>query len=231
MLRIALVGDRQPLHPSHRELEAARGMLGADVRADWVATDSSQMADLSSFDGIWLIPGSPYADDAAALDAVRWARTTDVPFLGTCGGLQYSVLEYVRNVLGRPEATHAESDGPRSSNVVTPLACRLDGEQRLVRPIPGTRFAALVGTAPFLGMHYCSYAPSAQAIADVTAAGMQVQAEAEDAGAEVLALPDQRFYMLSLFQPHVGSLAGRPLHPLIGEFVRCARAHAAAAAG
>ena len=61
-----------------------------------------------------------------------------------------------------------------------------------MRPIPGTRFAALVGTAPFAGVHYCSYAPSAQAIADVTAAGMQVQADAEDAGVEVLALPGLR---------------------------------------
>jgi CTP synthase (UTP-ammonia lyase) len=43
----------------------------------------------------------------------------------------------------------------------------------------------------------------------------------------VLELPANRFYMLTLFQPQVGALAGKPLHPLLREFVRCARAYAA----
>ena len=54
--------------------------------------------------------------------------------------------------------------------------------------------------------------------------GMVVEATAEDAGTEVLELPANRFYMLTLFQPHIGAVAGKPLHPLLREFVRCARA-------
>jgi CTP synthase (UTP-ammonia lyase) len=57
---------------------------------------------------------------------------------------------------------------------------------------------------------------------------MVVGATAEDAGAEVLELPANRFYVLTLFQPHVGALAGKPLHPLLREFVRCARVYAQA---
>jgi hypothetical protein len=30
----------------------------------------------------------------------------------------------------------------------------------------------------------------------------------------------------SLFQPQIGALAGKPVHPLLGEFVRCARDYA-----
>jgi hypothetical protein len=37
--------------------------------------------------------------------------------------------------------------------------------------------------------------------------------------------------MLTLFQPQIGALARRPVHPLLLEFVRCARVHAAAAKG
>jgi CTP synthase (UTP-ammonia lyase) len=122
-VRIALVGDENDAYPSHRELNAVRSMLGDDVVAEWVATDGAQVMDLSGFDGIWLVPGSPYADDAAAYEAVRWAREHDVPFLGTCGGLQYAVIEYLRNVLGLPKASHAESDGVDDSNVVAALAC------------------------------------------------------------------------------------------------------------
>ena len=225
---IALVGDRQPAHPSHRELDAVRGQLGDDVGAEWVATDRDRVRDLSEFDGVWLVPGSPYADDAAAYEAVRWARENDVPFLGTCGGLQYAVVEYFRNVLGAVDASHAESDGSDASNVVHALACRLQGEERIVRPVLGTRFSELVAGEPFVGMHYCSYGPGPDEVERLIEGGMVVEATAADAGAEVLELPANRFFMLTLFQPQVGALAGKPLHPLLREFVRCAGARSAA---
>ena len=75
-------------------------------------------------------------------------------------GLQYAVVEYFRNVLGVSSASHAESDGADESNVVSALARRLMGEERLVSPIPLTRFSALVGDEPFVGMHYCGYGPA-----------------------------------------------------------------------
>jgi CTP synthase (UTP-ammonia lyase) len=219
---IALVGDRMPAHPSHRELDAVRGRLGEGVDAEWVATDGEGVRDLSRYDGIWLVPGSPYADDTAAYEAVRWARVNDVPFLGTCGGLQYAVVEYFRNVVGLVGASHAESDGSDGSNVVHRLACSLQGEERLVRPIPGTRFSRLVDEESFMGMHYCNYGPGPEEVARLVEAGMVVAATADDAGAEVIELPANRFFVLTLFQPQVGALAGRPVHPLLREFVRCA---------
>jgi CTP synthase (UTP-ammonia lyase) len=226
---IALVGDRNPAHRSHRELDAVRTQLGDDVRADWVATDGDRVRDLTPFDGIWLVPGSPYADDAAAYEAARWAREGDVPFLGTCAGLQYAVVEYFRNVLGAAGASHAESDGRDASNVIHPLACSLQGQERLVTPIPGTRFAELVKDEPLVGMHFCGYAPGVDEVTRLVEAGMVVEAIAEDAGTEVIELPANRFFVLTLFQPHIGAVAGKPLHPLLREFVRCARARRQAA--
>jgi CTP synthase (UTP-ammonia lyase) len=225
-VRIAIVGDENNALPSHREVNAVRGMLGEDVDTEWLPTDGPWAGDLSGFDGVWLVPGSPYADDSAAYAAVTWSRERDVPFLGTCGGLQYAVVEFFRNVLGVAEASHAESDGVDGSNVITALACSLYGEERLVRPIPGTRFSNLVGDEPFVGMHYCNYGPGPGVAARLGGAGIVVEAVADDAEAEVLELPGNRFFMLSLFQPQIGALAGKPLHPLLGEFVRCARAYA-----
>ncbi len=223
--RIALLGDRNEHYPSHREVDAVLPLLGADVDARWVATDSGQ--GLSSFDAIWLMPGSPYADDAAVHAAITRARTNGVPFLGTCGGLQYAVVEYCRNVLGDAAASHAESDGADDSNVVTALACSLFGEEREVRPVPGTRFAAIVAE-PFVGMHYCSYAPSHTAQERLVAGDFVIGATAEDAEAEVLELVGHPFFVLSLFQPQIGALAGKPLHPLLREFVHAAAAYSVA---
>jgi CTP synthase (UTP-ammonia lyase) len=227
-IRIAVVGDEQD-HPSHHELNALRAQLAPEVEATWVATDGDAVRDLSGFDGVWLVPGSPYADDAAAYEAIRWARESGTPFLGTCGGLQYGVIEYCRNALGDAAASHAESDGASDDNVVVPLACSLLGEEREVRPVPGTRFAGLVDDTPFIGMHYCGFAPSEAAIERVVDGGFVIGATADDAGAEVLELPSHPFFVLSLFQPHVGALAGAPVHPLLREFVRVAGAHRTAA--
>jgi CTP synthase (UTP-ammonia lyase) len=77
----------------------------------------------------------------------------------------------------------------------------------------------LVGK-PFTGMHYCSYAPSSEALQRLTGSGWVIGATADGADAEVLEGPDHPFFMLSLFQPQIGALAGKPLHPLLREFVR-----------
>jgi CTP synthase (UTP-ammonia lyase) len=132
------------------------------------------------------------------------------------------VVEYFRDVLGVSDASHAESNGADVSNVIHPLACSLQGEERLVRPVAGTRFSRLVDHEPFVGMHYCNYGPGPVEVERLVGAGMVVGATAEDAGAEVLELPANRFFVLTLFQPQVGALAGKPLHPLLQEFVRCA---------
>ena len=209
---VALLGDRSG-HRSHLELDALRPML--PLATEWVATDSG--FDVTAYDGVWLVPGSPYADDAAVLRALTVVRERGIPFLGTCGGMQYAVLEYARSVLGEP-ATHAESEGASEDNVVVGLACSLQGEERLVTPAPGTRFASWV-TEPFVGMHFCSYAATPAVVARLEATGVVVGATAPDAGAEVLEFPDHPFYVASMFQPHVGALAGGPVHPLVTAFV------------
>ncbi len=222
--RIALLGDRST-HRSHLELDAVCDQLDAETA--WVPTGAVGEG-LAHFDGLWLVPGSPYADEAGALASIAYARDHRVPFLGTCGGMQYAVIEALRH-LGQA-ATHAESDdsaGDDSTHAVTVLACSLQGEERVVTPVPGTRFAGLVAT-PFRGMHFCGYAPTSEAISRLVETGVVVGATAPDAGAEVLEFPDHPFFVTSMFQPHIGALAGAPLHPLIAAFVAAARTHLSA---
>ena len=49
------------------------------------------------------------------------------------------------------------------------------------------------------------------------------KAESIDLFAEVLDFPDHPFYVVSMFQPHIGALAGAPVHPLVREFVAAVR--------
>jgi CTP synthase (UTP-ammonia lyase) len=212
---IALLGDDRG-HRSHQELNVLRPQLAElGAETEWVPTNSE--FEIATYDGVWLVPGSPYADGAAVIAALTVVRERMIPFLGVCGGMQYAVLEWTRNVLGSA-ATHAESDGAGDDNAVAALACSLYGEERLVTSVPGTRFSGWQ-PEPFIGVHFCNYAPTAEAVAALETIGVVVGATADDAGAEVLEFPDHPFYVTSMFQPHIGALTGAPVHPLVRAFV------------
>src|SRR5689334_22470019 len=117
-VRIAILGDFGPARPSHWATEAslyhAAARLELRIEPRWVETVSLATDDglrsLVGFDGIWAAPGSPYQGMAGMLRGIRFARERGVPFLGTCGGFQYALIELTRNVLGIADADSAEND-------------------------------------------------------------------------------------------------------------------------
>ena len=66
---------------------------------------------------MWIAPASPYRSMRGALEAITFARSHDLPLLGTCGGFQHVVIEFARNVAGIPDAAHAEYD-PTTSRLL-----------------------------------------------------------------------------------------------------------------
>ncbi len=112
---IALVGEQDPGKPAHRAIPHALRLAG-DAYEDtvvwrWVETGmiKNPRRDLSVYDGVWVVPGSPYRDMDGALGAIRFARETMCPFLGTCGGFQHAVLEFARDVASLTTAEHMET--------------------------------------------------------------------------------------------------------------------------
>jgi CTP synthase (UTP-ammonia lyase) len=218
---IAVLGDRNPEFLTHRELDAALELMPADIDARWLP--SPDAAEAGEADGLWVVPGTPYRDDDAVLEAIRRARTSGMPILGTCGGFQYMLVEFARNVAGLGDAAHAETDPDAADPVVARLACSLVGEERRVTAVPGTRVAELCGAEPFTGFHWCNYGLAAAHEAALQAAGLVVAARAPDAGVEAVELPGHPFYLATLFQPQVGSAASGRVHPLIEALVSAAR--------
>jgi CTP synthase (UTP-ammonia lyase) len=221
MTRIALLGDRDLRFVTHRALEAAVALLPDGVDVEWVATDTPQARSRDAFDGIWVVPGTPYRDDDAVVAAIDRAADSGMPLLGTCGGFQYALLALARRA-GIEDVAHAEVEPGALAPVVAPLSCSLVGEEREVTCVPGTRLAAICGTAPFTGFHWCNYGLADGYVERLTGAGVVVSARAPDAGVEGIELPDHPFFVATLFQPQVGALDGEPLHPLITAFVEAA---------
>ena len=221
--RIALLGDKDLGYVTHRELDAAVALLPDGVEARWVGSDTPAARTLTGVDGLWVLPGTPYRDDAAVDAAIGWALDSGTPLLGTCGGFQYAAIALARRLAGMPGATHAELEPESAEAVVAGLACSLVGERREVTCVPGTRLAEICGSEPFTGFHWCSYGLAEGFVERLEAAGVVISARAPDAGVEGIELPAHPFFVATLFQPQVGALAGRPLHPLIGAFVDAAR--------
>jgi CTP synthase (UTP-ammonia lyase) len=218
---IAVLGDRNLEHLTHREIDATLELLPADVDARWLP--SPDAASAAAADGLWVVPGTPYEDDDAVLEAIRLARTQGMPILGTCGGFQHMLVEFARNVAGLDDAAHAETDPDAPDPVVARLSCSLVGEERPVTAVAGTRIAGLCGTAPFKGFHWCNYGLLPSREAALVEAGLVVSARAPDAGVEAVELPGHPFYLATLFQPQVGSSASGRLNPVIDALISASR--------
>ncbi len=145
---IALVGDFDAAVTAHRAIPEALQLsarwLGLRVAPEWVHTEAigPTAKEVSGHAGIWCVPASPYANMAGALAAIRRAREWLRPFLGTCGGFQHAVLEYARNVLGYPQADHAETAPDSAMPLIGRLSCSLRRKKRpglLSRRLPAPR--------------------------------------------------------------------------------------------
>jgi CTP synthase (UTP-ammonia lyase) len=224
---VIAIGDRDERLFTHRELDAAMDIIDASVSCRWAASNSVQARELDDADGVWLLPGSPYRDDAAAYAAIAHCVATGTPYLGTCAGFQYACVQLARTLAGDASAVHGESDPDAPDPIVMPLGCTLYGERRLVTPVAGTRLASICGTAPFEGYHHCGFGLDPAGASALTAAGVVIGANAPDAGVEAIELPGHPFFVATAFQPQVGSGEGAPLHPLIRAFLDAAGAHRA----
>lgn len=101
MKNLVLLGDRNSQFVTHRELDAAIALLPSGVRACWVGTDTAEAAtQAAEADALWVVSGSPFRNVAVVYAAIRHARVSGQPFLGTCGGFQYAVVEFARNAAG-----------------------------------------------------------------------------------------------------------------------------------
>lgn len=226
MRRIALVGDYSPAVTAHQAipiaLARAREELAADLAWEWVHTTTivDPAHDLAEFDGVWVVPASPYANMDGALGVIRWVRETRRPFLGTCGGFQHALIEIARDLGGMREADHAETNPGGSELVVTRLACSLAGQTGRIHFAPGSRLRAIYGRDEATEGYQCNYGPNSAHRAALEWAGLRFTA-CDDAG-EIRGgeLPESvhPFFVGVLYQPERAALRGET-PPLARAFV------------
>ncbi|MFF3644343.1 hypothetical protein [Streptomyces sp. NPDC002564] len=227
--RIALVGDRSPNVTSHTRVPLLLDALATQdhlvLDAYWIPTEDAAEPDaVRGFDAVWVLPGSPYRSEAGALAAIRTAREDGVPFLGTCGGFQHTLLEFARHVCGLTHVAHAENDPDADDLLIAPLACSLVGHEGAVTIAPGSLAESVVGARRSIERYHCSYGPAAH-LDTLRAHGLRLTGEDEEGQARIAELPGHPFFLATLFQPELAGDGTRP-HPIVRALARAAVEHA-----
>jgi CTP synthase (UTP-ammonia lyase) len=220
------VGDYNPQVRAHVAIPAALELAGkavnCEVKPTWLHTTAlgnNLHAELSGLDGFWCVPASPYENMAGALGAIRFARESNYPFLGTCGGFQHAVIEYARDVLGLVEADHAESNPTAKLPLISPLACSLVGACGSIRLQPGSQAARIFGQSEILEEYHCNYGLTREFQHLLNGSNLKIVGEDENKEPRIVELDNHRFFFATLFQPELSALSGKT-HPLIVAFVR-----------
>ncbi len=219
-MKVALVGDYSASVIAHQAIPLALELASeGTVKSTWVGTASILNAarDLEAFDAIWCVPASPYENPKGALDAIRFARESGRPFLGTCGGFQHAVIEYARNVLGWQDADHAEDNPATAMPLIAPLACSLVEKTDSIHLLDGSRLRKAYGEPTVVEGYHCSYGLNPQFQTRLFEGALV--GTAFDVGGEVrgMELQGHPFFVATLFQPERRALSGKT-PPLVKAF-------------
>ena len=153
-------------------------MTGRDLEWRWFETKglSASAKEIAECAGLWVVPGSPYANMDGVLAVIRRARESGQPFLGTCGGFQHALIEFARDVVGLAGADHAESAPDAEILLVTRLECSLVEKTSVVRFLPRSRLRAVYGADEATEGYRCNYGLNLEYRQALEGAGMRFSA-------------------------------------------------------
>ncbi len=117
-VKIAFVGKYLDLKESYKSLTEALIHAGAhlDSRVNIKWVDSEKVEEdgaakyLSNVDGVLVAGGFGERGVEGKILSIQYARENKIPFLGICLGMQLSMVEFARNVLGYEDANSVEFD-------------------------------------------------------------------------------------------------------------------------
>ncbi len=242
-VRIGILGDFNPDFRSHHatpdSLQHAARKLHVQVDSQWIPTpsltDVNSEKTLETFDGLWAAPGSPFKSFDGMLKGIEFARRRDWPFLGTCAGFQYSLIEFARNLLGIADADSAENNSGSKNIVIYPVACavpdrqgdapKLSGAMPEIRLRPGSYLQSFYGKDREVVSEefFCNFEVNPEYEWASMEAGFPVVARGQQGEVRAIESPAHRFFVATLYQPQLSSTEKNP-HPVVVAFVQAANA-------
>ena len=203
--------------------------LASGVRVDTTWVHSEDLADghddeLDGADGVVVPGGFGSHGTRGKIEAIRYARENDLPYLGLCLGFQMAVVEFARNVLDLEGAHSAEMDPDTPHPVIDLLPEQegledMGGTMRLgaheTQLDSGSLAAELYGGTTCLERHRHRYEVNPDYIDQLEDGGLRFSGQS-GRRMEILELPSHPYFLGTQFHPEFRSRPGRASPPFVG---------------
>lgn len=238
-VRIGLVGKYVELADAYKSIIESFIHAGSTQYAKVVLdlinaediNESNVAEKLGELDGVLIAPGFGHRGIEGKLVATRFARESNVPFLGICLGMQCAVIEFGRNVMGFVNANSTEMHRTTSHPVIDIMEEQKDitdkgGTMRLgaypCSLIKGSLSADVYGKLDIVERHRHRYEFNSTYLEQYESHGMKATGFNPDTDlVEIVEIPEHRWFIGVQFHPEYKSTVVEP-HPLFVGFVKAA---------
>ena len=238
-VEVALVGKYTELPDAYKSINEsfihAGAMNHCKVKVTYIpaeqVTSENAAEKLAGVSGIFVAPGSGVRGFEGKVAAVQYARENNIPFFGVGLGMQASIIEFARNVLGMADAHSRELDPQTKSPVIDLMeeqkkvtekggTMRLGGYPCALKA--GSKAAAAYGTESVVERHRHRYEFNGAYLQQFEAAGMIATGINPETGlVEVLEVKNHPWFVAVMYNPEYKSTVSTPA-PLFVAFVAAA---------
>ncbi len=236
-VRIGLIGKYVELQDSYKSILEAFIHAGAanEVKVTVESIHSEHLNDnnaklkLSHLDGVLVAPGFGERGIEGKINAIKYVREQQIPFLGICLGMQMAVIEYTRNVLGLTDANSTEMFPATKYPVIDLMESQKTiinkgGTMRLgaweCELVNNSIVSKVYGLKTIMERHRHRYEFNNKYKSDLEAAGMIATGANPKTGlVEIIEIPKHPWFVGVQYHPEYKSTVANP-HPLFVAFVK-----------
>ncbi len=242
-VNIGLIGKYIELQDAYKSILEAFVHAGAmneckvnvvNVHSEFI-TEENVSEKIGHLDGLLVAPGFGHRGVEGKITAVKYAREHALPFFGICLGMQMSVIEFARNVLGMKNA-HSTEMNPDTNDAVIDLM----EEQKAVTAKGGTmRLGAypcdikkdtlankIYGSDHIRERHRHRWEFNNEYLSQFEEAGMIASGRNTESGlVEIVEIPSHPFFIGVQYHPELKSTVEYP-QPLFVHFIKASREYA-----
>ena len=241
-IKIGLIGKYVELQDSYKSILEAFIHAGAvnEVKVKVISIHSEHIDEsnikekFEGLHGILVAPGFGERGIEGKIDAVRYARENNLPYLGICLGMQMAVIEFSRNVLGLKNANSTEMNPETSFPVIDLMDAQKNitdkgGTMRLgswkcnlvKESIAGETYNHIT----IEERHRHRYEYNNEYRIQLEAAGLKTSGINPDTGlVEIIEIENHPWFVGVQYHPEYKSTVANP-HPLFVSFVNAANEH------
>lgn len=187
---------------------------------------------IQDLDGVIVAPGFGNRGIEGKIDAIKYVRENNIPFLGICLGMQCATIEFARNILGLTDAHSTEMNADTKYPVI-----HLMDEQKEIQNkggtmrlgaydcdiLPDSKIVEYYGSEKIKERHRHRYEFNNEYLAAFEKAGMRASGKNPQTGlVEIVEIENHPFFVGVQFHPEYKSTVENP-HPLFVALVNAAK--------